>query len=203
MLRCAGNALRPGGTLILELPHPRETFRLDDVTTDGWDVPEGDDNALGIGLKGEGGGILEVTWGDDEDEFDPITQVRSVSVSLRLERQGVISQEVSEKVPQREFTLGEILALAKLSGHFTHAGGTGHSSGLAVALYGSMELVAAGNNAGVRDGSDDDGDDDDDDRDTGSERGGGQQKWNMVAVDDEEEAYRMVVVLTKTPASQS
>ena len=60
MLSSAAAALAPGGTLILELPHPRETFRLEDVTADGWDVPEGDDNPLGIGLKGDQGGILGV-----------------------------------------------------------------------------------------------------------------------------------------------
>lgn len=70
-------SLNEGGTLILELPHPRETFRLYDVTAEGWNVPEGDDNGLGIGLSGEeGGGFLEVTWGADEDEFDPVSQVR-------------------------------------------------------------------------------------------------------------------------------
>jgi SAM-dependent methyltransferase len=34
-LASAAGSLRPGGTLVLELPHPRETFRLDHVTTDG------------------------------------------------------------------------------------------------------------------------------------------------------------------------
>ena len=41
-------------------------------------MPEGEDNGLGIGLSGEeGGGFLEVTWGADDDEFDPVSQVRS------------------------------------------------------------------------------------------------------------------------------
>ena len=31
---------------------------------------------LGIGLKGDQGGILGVVWGNDDDEFDPLTQVR-------------------------------------------------------------------------------------------------------------------------------
>ena len=60
MLKCASRVLTAGGTLILELPHPRETFRLEDTTMDGWDVPEGDDNPLGIGLSGEDAGILGV-----------------------------------------------------------------------------------------------------------------------------------------------
>jgi len=35
VFRSCAQVIRPGGTLILELPHPRETFRLEDVTTDG------------------------------------------------------------------------------------------------------------------------------------------------------------------------
>lgn len=38
-------------------------------------MPEGDDNVLGIGLKGDQGGILGVVWGNDDDDFDPLTQV--------------------------------------------------------------------------------------------------------------------------------
>jgi len=45
------------------------------ISSTRWDVPEGDDNVLGIGLKGDQGGILGVVWGNDDDDFDPLTQV--------------------------------------------------------------------------------------------------------------------------------
>mmetsp|Transcript_63474 Transcript_63474/g.143174 ORF Transcript_63474/g.143174 Transcript_63474/m.143174 type:complete len:361 (-) Transcript_63474:203-1285(-) len=147
MLRSAGEVLEPGGTLVLELPHPRETFRVDDVTTDGWDVPEGDDNPLGIGLKGDGGGILGVVWGDFEDEFEPITQIRRATVELSLERQGEAVQSIKEVVPQREFTVQEVLALVKLSGCFEVGSDV---IGLPLTLYGSLELSeATGQQVGV------------------------------------------------------
>ena len=62
MLSSVGQVLEDEGTLIVELPHPRETFRLEDVTNDGWDVSE-EGNALGIG-QGKGG-ILSVRWGSE------------------------------------------------------------------------------------------------------------------------------------------
>ena len=61
-------ALAPGGTLILELPHPRETFKMVECTRNGWEVPLEDEN-------GEEIGELQIIWGDDDNEFDKITQV--------------------------------------------------------------------------------------------------------------------------------
>ena len=57
------NSLAPGGTLILELPHPRETFTMVECTRNGWEVPLEDEN-------GEENGELAIVWGDDNDEFD-------------------------------------------------------------------------------------------------------------------------------------
>lgn len=113
------NALRPGGTLIIELPHPRETFTMVECTRNGWEVPLEDDGGTEYGE-------LKVIWGDDDDPFDPIRQVRDFSVALELtgvdENDDVVSgemkklQSVREVVPMRLFTAQEMDALARCAG---------------------------------------------------------------------------------------
>ena len=101
-LRCFQNArkaLADGGTLILELPHPRETFRVDGVSEDGWDVPFE-------------GGDLRVRWGAEEDAFDPLTQVRQASVAFETDQ----GRLIEERVPTREYTLQELRLLADAAG---------------------------------------------------------------------------------------
>eukprot|EP00980_Cylindrotheca_fusiformis_P004106 scaffold894_cov153-Cylindrotheca_fusiformis.AAC.2 len=103
-------SLVDGGTLILELPHPRETFSMVECTRNGWQVPLDDEN-------GENSGELDIVWGDDEDEFDPITQVRQFTVAMELK--GVEekdAQSVREVVPLRLFTAQEINAFALIAG---------------------------------------------------------------------------------------
>jgi SAM-dependent methyltransferase len=100
-LRCFQNArkaLADGGTLILELPHPRETFRLDGVSEDGWEVPfEGSD--------------LRVRWGAEDDAFDPLTQIRQASVAFET-----AGTSINDVVPTREYTLQELRLLADAAG---------------------------------------------------------------------------------------
>jgi SAM-dependent methyltransferase len=107
-------AMRQNGTLIIELPHPRETFSLVECTRNGWEVPLEDEN-------GEESGELEIIWGDDNDDFDPIRQVRQFTVAMELKGAGseTISpdfQSVREIVPMRLFTAQEIDVLARISG---------------------------------------------------------------------------------------
>ena len=103
--RTVHSALNPGGTLILELPHPRETFTMVECTRNAWEVP------LDDGTDGE----LQIIWGDDDDTFDPIRQVRDFTVQMKIvstER----DQLVKEIVPMRQYTAQEIDALATLAG---------------------------------------------------------------------------------------
>jgi len=118
-------ALRAGGTMIVELPHPRETFTMVDCTRNGWEVPLEDDEGIEYGE-------LRVVWGDDDDPFDPIRQVRDFTVAMELigidenegsagESDGIKGkmktlQEVREVVPMRLFTSQEIDALARCAG---------------------------------------------------------------------------------------
>jgi SAM-dependent methyltransferase len=106
----AHEALKPGGTLIVELPHPRETFSMVECTKNGWEVPLEDET-------GQQCGELRIVWGDETDTFDPITQVRQFTVSFDLtgveEKQ---KQTVRQVVPMRLYTAQEIDALARCSG---------------------------------------------------------------------------------------
>jgi len=106
--------LKSGGTLIVELPHPRETFSMTECTRNGWQVPLEDEDGIESGS-------LKIIWGDDDDEFDPIQQVRQFTV--RMELTGVEASELSEGVqnvrevvPMRLFTAQEIDALAGCAG---------------------------------------------------------------------------------------
>jgi len=108
--RSARKALKAGGTLIVELPHPRETFTMVECTRDTWEVP----------VEGDAGedALLTVIWGDDDDDFSPITQIRDFSVSMDLTdvKSGASIQKVQEKVPMRLFTAQEIDAISRYSG---------------------------------------------------------------------------------------
>mmetsp|Transcript_5800 Transcript_5800/g.6443 ORF Transcript_5800/g.6443 Transcript_5800/m.6443 type:complete len:413 (-) Transcript_5800:1387-2625(-) len=117
---CIHRVLQPGGTLILELPHPRETFSLVECTRNGWDIPLEDENG---NISGE----LKIVWGDDNDSFDPIKQVRQFTVSMKLTGNHALqvsdgtsdnstTTQVSEVVPMRHFTSQEIDVLAQITG---------------------------------------------------------------------------------------
>ncbi len=113
----ASQLLREGGTLSIELPHPRETFTMVECTRNGWEVPLEDE-------EGEEYGELKIIWGDDDDTFDPIRQVREFTVAMEL----VVSedmkdradegdlQSVKEVVPMRLFTFQEIEIMARIAG---------------------------------------------------------------------------------------
>jgi len=107
------NLLREGGTMIIELPHPRETFAMVECTRNGWEVPleDGDGKAYGE---------LKIVWGDDDDKFDPIRQVRDFTVAMDLvvdaANENKDMQSVKEIVPLRLFTFQEIDTIARFTG---------------------------------------------------------------------------------------
>eukprot|EP00557_Chaetoceros_sp_GSL56_P012411 CAMPEP_0176481006 /NCGR_PEP_ID=MMETSP0200_2-20121128/2582_1 /TAXON_ID=947934 /ORGANISM="Chaetoceros sp., Strain GSL56" /LENGTH=458 /DNA_ID=CAMNT_0017877167 /DNA_START=25 /DNA_END=1401 /DNA_ORIENTATION=- len=115
----ASNLLRQGGTLIIELPHPRETFTMVECTRNGWKVPLEDE-------VGEEYGELKIVWGDDSDAFDPIRQVRDFTVIMELTVKEDAKNDddesfddlesIKEIVPMRLFTFQEIDAMARIGG---------------------------------------------------------------------------------------
>ncbi|KAL3783703.1 hypothetical protein ACHAW5_005188 [Stephanodiscus triporus] len=126
--------IKSGGTVVIELPHPRETFRMGECTTNGWTVP------LVEGVEGGGGeereyGELSIVWGEEGDVFDPVSQVRNFSIGLELRLNDVDDipkdgdssllfskmkadgkTKLKEVVPLRLFTMQEIDALARVAG---------------------------------------------------------------------------------------
>jgi SAM-dependent methyltransferase len=106
------DALKPEGTLIIELPHPRETFSMVECTRNGWEIPLEDE-------EGEESGLLKIIWGDNDDTFDPITQVRQFTVAMEVtgpEAAAADLENVRQIVPMRLFTAQEIQALAQCAG---------------------------------------------------------------------------------------
>jgi SAM-dependent methyltransferase len=106
------NALKPEGTLIIELPHPRETFSMVECTRNGWEIPLEDE-------EGNESGELKIIWGDNDDSFDPITQVRQFTVAMEVtgpEAAAADLENVRQIVPMRLFTAQEIQALAQCAG---------------------------------------------------------------------------------------
>jgi SAM-dependent methyltransferase len=109
--------LREGGTLIIELPHPTETFTMVECTRNGWEVPLEDED-------GEEYGELKIIWGDEDDRFDPIRQVRDFTVEMKLTMEDNAKdqvdeadlQSVKEVVPMRLFTYQEIEVMARIAG---------------------------------------------------------------------------------------
>ena len=60
---------------------------------------------------------MAVAWGDEEDPFDPMTQVleRSVSVGV-FDREGGLVESLADTVPQRQFTVPELELLGQAAG---------------------------------------------------------------------------------------
>ena len=111
-------ALTPGGVLIVELPHPRELFNMDDPTEDGWEVTQD-------------GTRVKVSWGADDDTMDPVRQVAQVTTTLTI-WEGKRKQVIRDRAFQRRFTVQEVDALARASGGLE-----------AVAWYGGLDMDVA------------------------------------------------------------
>lgn len=114
-LKSTANLLCDGGTLTVELPHPREVFTMGECTRNGWEMPLQDE-------CGENYGELKIIWGDDNDAFDPIRQVRDFTIVMDLiednsengEKSG--STCIREVAPTRIFTAQEIDVLGRIAG---------------------------------------------------------------------------------------
>jgi SAM-dependent methyltransferase len=117
-LQRVADALTPGGVLIIELPHPRELFNIDDTTEDGWEVTQE-------------GTRVKVRWGADGDSMNPVSQVAQVTTTLTI-WEGKRKQVIRDRALQRRFTVQEVDALARASGSLE-----------AVAWYGGLDMEVA------------------------------------------------------------
>ena len=129
------SVIKSGGTVVIELPHPRETFSMGECTTNGWTVPLVEDAVDEEGGVEKEYGELSIVWGEEGDVFDPVSQIRHFSIGLELRVKDIddipkdegtsllFSQmkadgktNVKEVVPLRLFTMQEIDALARVAG---------------------------------------------------------------------------------------
>lgn len=100
----AAAALRPGGLLVVETPHPVETFGMGEMTVGAWTEKAAD------------GTEVMVEWGRPGDRFDPIAQVRWHSVAFTVRAPGKKRRVLDFTVPQRRYTAQEMDLLARAAG---------------------------------------------------------------------------------------
>ncbi|MCM2281202.1 MAG: class I SAM-dependent methyltransferase [Bdellovibrionaceae bacterium] len=113
-LRSVAQILNVGGLYVLEMSHPRDVFSVGQSTATTWEVER---NGL----------WTSVTWGDNADEFDPISQITNTTVQVRFRANGE-EQRLTEKARARCFTYNELQALVLAEGSFE-----------IVAMYGAMK----------------------------------------------------------------
>lgn len=103
-LRSVSGVLNTKGIYILEMSHPRDVFSAGTSTTNSWEV--------------ERDGVwVSVEWGNNEDFFDPISQITETSVRLKIRKNGK-EDEINDTAPQRCFTVNEFKALVQAEGSF-------------------------------------------------------------------------------------
>lgn len=111
-LACFGElskAVRPGGLLVLELPHPSDLWGgyclEDEQFVEAWDAQSED-----------GSKTVLVEWGREGDQFNLQEQVLHRTVGLSLYAGDDLASSEVETVAQRQFTLQEVDLLARATG---------------------------------------------------------------------------------------
>lgn len=95
-LASVAEAVRPGGVYVVEATHPRDHLTSRRSTCNDWTAEE-------AGVR------VRTRWGSEGDPFDPVSQVRQVSVRVEVEDGAVHVAQA----PQRAWTWGEVqLAVA-------------------------------------------------------------------------------------------
>lgn len=102
--RCVADALVSGGIYVLEMAHPRDAFGVGKSAGTDW-VMERD------------GTTVHTIWGQDNDLFDPITQITEVTVTMQWRKEEDCG-EITESAPERRFVPNELRALVTASGRF-------------------------------------------------------------------------------------
>ena len=140
-LRNVAACVRPGGTLLVELGHPREIFQgsfCSDGYVECWEVSESgevdfaedidieESESLELEEEDEAGMMVEdkeaelrvmVEYGREGDRFEVDRQVLHRTVGLSLfDTAGMLASSTVEVVEQRQFTLQEMDMIAGLSG---------------------------------------------------------------------------------------
>ncbi|HQR12576.1 MAG TPA: class I SAM-dependent methyltransferase [Casimicrobiaceae bacterium] len=103
-LDCVAAHLVDGGLYVLEMSHPRDSFAVGKSTSTQW-TSEAD------GLR------VEMSWGNDGDAFDPVTQIDEVTVTMSWSGADGDGQVV-ERARQRRITANEFDALVRCTAQF-------------------------------------------------------------------------------------
>lgn len=105
-LACVGRSLTPGGLYIIEADHPRDVFGVGQSLKHEWESQRGE-------------AVVRMRWGLPDDRFDPIAQVKSITVSVEVET-GEGGQTIVEEfvTPYRQLTHQELQLLVEASGVF-------------------------------------------------------------------------------------
>jgi SAM-dependent methyltransferase len=108
-LRAVAEHLHDGGVYVIEMPHPRDFLGRSA-------------RPIGVGVARPwrvrlGDLELQVTWGSQDDPYDPITQIFDARVEFRL-WQGEREQVHVERCAMRDWTKTELEAATRISGVF-------------------------------------------------------------------------------------
>lgn len=119
-LKTVAKNLSPHGLYVLEMPHPRDLFAVGKLSWSNWEndwEEKWEERWEEKWERTEGDTKVSLQWGDENDYFDPITQVRTVTARLKY-LSPKESGELVDHCPQREYTFQEMKALIALSGVF-------------------------------------------------------------------------------------
>lgn len=125
-LRCISRHLNEGGIYVIEMTHPRDDMGHHASTIDEWSItcpPEAFNDSSKLFPNGE----LFVRWGEIDDPFNPINQIRQVTVTLRFEPSTQKNKgfEIQESCPQRTYFHLEMKSLVERSQVFDWLGAWG------------------------------------------------------------------------------
>ncbi|MBF2053311.1 MAG: class I SAM-dependent methyltransferase [Candidatus Sericytochromatia bacterium] len=103
-LQAVARNLNPDGLYILEMTHPADIFERNQRVQTDWEMERG-------ALR------LEISWGDPDDFFDPVSQITDCSVSLKARGpEGKVNLRTC--APQRSYTYQEVQALLAAQSDF-------------------------------------------------------------------------------------
>jgi class 3 adenylate cyclase/SAM-dependent methyltransferase len=103
-LKSVAACMNPQGIYVQEMAHPRDVLRVGTSTGRDWQMEKD-------GMK------VRMEWGQEDDAFDPVTQISETTVVMQIEEDGE-RVELVDKAPQRCFTATEWEALVLASPHF-------------------------------------------------------------------------------------
>jgi class 3 adenylate cyclase/SAM-dependent methyltransferase len=103
-LKSVAACMKPQGIYVQEMAHPRDVLRVGISVKTDWQMEKD-------GMK------VRMQWGQEDDAFDPVTQISETTVVMQIEEDGE-RIELVDKAPQRFFTATEWEALVLASPHF-------------------------------------------------------------------------------------